>query len=99
MYFENVHVCFQKEKLKMQQQNKISIKNIKYDDKSPLENKNLTNFLEQKIIKLKDRYRILVRKSGTEKLIRIMIEGEDESKINEIADEIIDEISKTIKLN
>ena len=32
MYFENVHVCFQKEKLKMQQQNKISIKNIKYDD-------------------------------------------------------------------
>ena len=32
--------------------------------------------------------RILVRKSGTENLIRVMVEGKDQLQINQIADEI-----------
>jgi phosphoglucosamine mutase len=34
----------------------------------------------------------LVRKSGTEKLIRIMVEGKDQNLIQEIAQEIAKEI-------
>lgn len=37
---------------------------------------------------LGDRGRVVVRYSGTEPLARVMIEGEDEAQINELADEI-----------
>jgi phosphoglucosamine mutase len=41
---------------------------------------------------LNGRGRTLVRYSGTEMLARVMLEGEDESKIREMAQEIVDEI-------
>ncbi len=40
--------------------------------------------------------RILVRHSGTESLIRIMVEGQDNSKIREIADELAGVVKATI---
>jgi phosphoglucosamine mutase len=39
---------------------------------------------------LADRGRILVRPSGTEPLLRIMVEGEDESEVTRIADDLAD---------
>lgn len=39
---------------------------------------------------LKGRGRILIRKSGTEPLVRVMVEGDDESEIERIADELIE---------
>ncbi len=44
--------------------------------------------------KLKNKGRILVRPSGTEPVIRVMVEGEDESVINTMADELCDVICK-----
>ena len=38
--------------------------------------------------------RVLVRKSGTEPLIRVMVEGEDQGLIGQIADGIIREIQR-----
>lgn len=38
---------------------------------------------------LKGRGRILIRKSGTEPLIRVMVEGNDEAEIEAIADELV----------
>jgi len=45
---------------------------------------------------LNGRGRTLVRYSGTEMLARVMLEGENESTIRELAQEIIDEISAEV---
>ncbi len=68
------------------------LKNIKFDSKkgNPLEREEVKNFIEQKSQELGNKGRILVRKSGTENLIRIMAEGESKSRIEQITDEISD---------
>jgi len=67
------------------------LKNIRFDKNAPnpMENKVFQDFIIQKEIELKKSGRILVRKSGTENLLRIMIEGKDFDLINKISDEII----------
>jgi phosphoglucosamine mutase len=68
------------------------LKNIRFDKNAPnpLENKSFQDFIIQKELELKKSGRILVRKSGTENLLRIMIEGKDFDLINKISDEIIE---------
>jgi phosphoglucosamine mutase len=39
--------------------------------------------------------RLLIRKSGTEPLIRVMAEGEDSQLITDVVDELVDTISRT----
>ena len=46
--------------------------------------------------KLADRGRVLVRYSGTEPVLRVMLEGEDETEISVIAEEIADYIRKVL---
>jgi len=44
--------------------------------------------------KIADRGRILVRASGTESVVRVMVEGEEEAEVNQLARELADEISR-----
>lgn len=67
------------------------LSNVRFSYDNPLENKQLDVELESIKEKYKD-MRILVRKSGTEKLIRIMVEGNDIKAINIV----MREIEKTI---
>lgn len=69
--------------------------NVKVKDKEEtLENKDLQAKIEEVEERLQDSGRVLVRKSGTEPLIRVMVEAETdeiaESSVNEIVDKIKD---------
>ena len=49
--------------------------------------------------KIADRGRILVRASGTEPVVRVMVEGEDEGEVNRLAEELAEEIGRSCSLN
>ncbi len=68
------------------------LKNTKFDagKKNPLEEKFVQDFIKAKEQELGSNGRILVRKSGTENLIRVMAEGKDKAQIARIIDEIIE---------
>ena len=70
------------------------LKNVKFEAgrENPLETKSVKDFIAEKEKELGEKGRILVRKSGTENLIRVMVEGEDEKLINQICDDIIKQI-------
>ena len=74
------------------------LKNIRYEQSksNPLENKQLQDFIIDQQTKIAENGRILVRKSGTENLIRVMVEGKSNKLINDIADQIINHIKKFI---
>tara|TARA_Y100000768_G_scaffold181504_1_gene135944 strand:+ start:971 stop:2305 length:1335 start_codon:yes stop_codon:yes gene_type:complete len=42
--------------------------------------------------------RVLVRPSGTEPILRVMVEGESESEVNHVADEVIESIKQALKV-
>jgi phosphoglucosamine mutase len=63
-------------------------KSIKFSEKNPLEVTEISNSIESLIDQYSKDCRVLIRKSGTEKLIRILVEGKDKSKIEELAKKI-----------
>jgi phosphoglucosamine mutase len=60
---------------------------------NPLDNANIQHFINQKQDELSGEGRVLVRKSGTENLIRVMAEGKDLNKVEQVVDAIIAKLS------
>jgi phosphoglucosamine mutase len=70
------------------------IHNIKFYGDNPLNNKKTQKQLNELIADYQDNSRIIIRKSGTEPLIRVMVETEDEKLI----DEIISQVEVTLNI-
>jgi len=65
------------------------LKNIRLSENdNPLEKIEVQNFIVQKQKEMGKNGRILIRKSGTENLLRIMVEGEDEVVVKNMVEEI-----------
>lgn len=60
------------------------------------QNENILNFIEKKEIELKKLGRILVRTSGTEPIVRVMVEGKEEQLVKKVANEIAEIVRKEL---
>ncbi len=69
--------------------------NIPFTQHNPLEQENVLEDIEKIRLENKD-VKILVRKSGTEKVVRIMVEGEESKEIKHIAENIENIITNAV---
>ncbi len=70
--------------------------NVPVREKRPFEELGLQNLISEIEQKLGNRGRLLLRYSGTEPLARVMIEGEDQTQINQLAHELAGAINESI---
>ena len=75
------------------------LKNIRIGNSNPLEEEKVKKIIKQGQIDLGKQGRVLIRKSGTEPLIRFMVEGEYQETLTEILSSISEEIQKFTKKN
>jgi phosphoglucosamine mutase len=68
------------------------LKNVRFDGIPPLDRADVKSAIAEVEKILDGRGRLLVRKSGTEKLIRVMAEGDDKSTVEQAVDRICDVI-------
>jgi len=65
------------------------LQNVRYSNGSPLEDGRVLAAIDAAKVKLGDKGRLLIRPSGTEPVIRVMAEGEDERLVAAIVGEIV----------
>lgn len=77
------------------------LKNVRFENREKiqqvLDKPQVLEVVRKAEEKLKNKGRILIRKSGTEPLARVMAEGENSSLINEVVDDICEVIEKNAK--
>ncbi|MBP6986472.1 MAG: phosphoglucosamine mutase [Alphaproteobacteria bacterium] len=69
------------------------LRNVDLKGSNPLDNPDFQNYLQQVEKDLAGKARILVRKSGTEPLLRIMAEGQNRQLLDDVIDGIIKKIA------
>jgi phosphoglucosamine mutase len=73
------------------------LKNVRFaEGKKPLEEASVKAVIEANAARLKGRGRILIRKSGTEPLIRVMAECEDAGLLAAVVDEIVGAVEAAV---
>jgi phosphoglucosamine mutase len=70
------------------------LKNVRFNGTVPLEANSVQSAVRDAETKLGESGRLLIRKSGTEKLIRVMAEGRDEALIEDVVNNIVDAIER-----
>ncbi len=73
------------------------LKNLKFNGGQPLERDEVKAAIKGGEAALGDRGRVLIRKSGTEPVIRIMAEGEDEALVGRVVEDIAQAIQRATK--
>jgi phosphoglucosamine mutase len=70
------------------------LKNVRYADGKPLEDARVRSAIEGAQRKLGQAGRLVIRPSGTEPVIRVMAEGDDESLVNTVVGDIVEAVQK-----
>jgi phosphoglucosamine mutase len=65
------------------------LRNVRFNGGAPLEDTRVINAIESGAAELGDAGRLIVRKSGTEPVIRVMAEGDDDALVTRVVDEIV----------
>ncbi|MXP44085.1 phosphoglucosamine mutase [Allopontixanthobacter sediminis] len=64
------------------------LKNVRYAGGAPLENENVQSVIAEAEAELAGKGRLVIRPSGTEPVIRVMAEGDDEAQVRAIVERI-----------
>jgi phosphoglucosamine mutase len=70
------------------------LKNVRFAGGQPLEDEKVKQVIAEAEKALDGTGRLVIRKSGTEPLIRVMAEGEDEALVGQVVDRICDAVRK-----
>ena len=70
------------------------LKNVRYKEGKPLDNRDVKKAIEDGRMKLGNAGRLVIRPSGTEPVIRVMAEGDDEGLVSRVVGEIVAALSK-----
>jgi phosphoglucosamine mutase len=70
------------------------LKNVRYEEGNPLENSNVVEAIKDGRSRLGETGRLVIRPSGTEPLIRVMAESDDETLVHEVVDDIVGTLKK-----
>jgi len=70
------------------------LKNVRFTGGQPLEDDKVKKIIAEAEKELDGKGRLVIRKSGTEPLIRVMAEGEDEAQVHAVVDRICDAVKK-----
>ncbi|MBL4721257.1 MAG: phosphoglucosamine mutase [Alphaproteobacteria bacterium] len=70
------------------------LRNVRFSGGEPLENEQVVASIKDGELKLGDTGRIVIRKSGTEPLIRVMAECDDQALVESVVSQIVDTIEK-----
>jgi phosphoglucosamine mutase len=68
------------------------LKNVRYSGGQPLENETVKAVIAQAEVELAGKGRLVIRPSGTEPVIRVMAEGDDEAQVLALVDRICDAV-------
>ncbi len=70
------------------------LKNVRYGNSKPLENAEVKSAIKDAEAMLESSGRLLIRPSGTEPLIRVMAEGDDDILVEKVVNDLCDVIKK-----
>jgi phosphoglucosamine mutase len=73
------------------------LKNVRFNGAMPLQDKAVKKAIAEGEDRLGMRGRLLIRPSGTEPVVRVMAEGEDETLIASVVGDIVDVIEQAVK--
>ncbi|WP_394653332.1 phosphoglucosamine mutase [uncultured Sphingomonas sp.] len=72
------------------------LKNVRFSGGQPLENDTVKAVIAAAEAELEGKGRLLIRKSGTEPLIRVMAEGEDHRQVETVVDRIVEAVKAAV---
>ncbi|WP_114522436.1 phosphoglucosamine mutase [Altererythrobacter sp. ZODW24] len=72
------------------------LKNVRYSGGAPLENPDVIACIVGAEAELKGKGRLVIRPSGTEPVIRVMAEGDDEAQVHEVVDRICKAVEEAV---